>query len=152
MADKDVEVKTHTALHVVKVAVQKVLGAKLTTGVYVNGSDGRLVIAFSRKPTDEEIARIEKEANECIVRNQEVRISEMNRKEAEQRFGDAIYDAFPVPAHITKLKIAHIEGWNINCCNKDHTNTTGEIGKIKVDDFRFRGAKGILEISFKVQY
>jgi len=150
MVDKDIEVKTHTALHVVKGATQKVLGAKLTTGVYVNGSNGRLVVALSRKPTDDEIERIEKEANECINRNQEIRIFEMDRKEAEQKFGDIIYDAFPVPAHITMLKIVYIEGWNINCCNKNHTQTTGEVGKIKVDDFRFRGAKGILEISFKV--
>jgi alanyl-tRNA synthetase len=150
MAGEDVEVKTHTALHVLKGAVQKVLGAKLTTGVYVNGNDGRLTVQFNRKPTVEEISRIENEANACVKRNQEVNVFEMDRKEAELKFGDIIYDAFPVPSHITRLKIAHIEGWNINCCNKTHTRTTGEVGKIKIDDFRFRPAKGILEISFKV--
>ena len=35
-----VEVRTHTALHVVKGAVVKVLGAKWTAGVYVKGSHG----------------------------------------------------------------------------------------------------------------
>ncbi len=150
MADEDIEVKTHTALHVVKGAVQKVLGAKLTTSVYVNGKDGRLAVQFNRRPNSKEITRVENEANECIKRSHKVKVIEMERKEAEQTFGDIIYDVFPVPANITKLKISEIEGWNINCCNKIHTKTTGEVGRIKIDEFRFRNAKGILEISFKV--
>lgn len=150
MMQTDVEVRTHTALHILKGAVQKVLCAELTTGVYVSGESGRLSVQFNRKPTDEEIQRIENEANECVKRNEDVKILEMNRQEAEQKFGNAIYDAFPVPAHITKLKIAHIEGWNINCCNKEHTKTTGEIGKIKINHWRFRESKKTLEISFKI--
>jgi alanyl-tRNA synthetase len=44
MAMIPVEVRTHTALHVVKGAVVKVLGreAKWTASVYVNGNHGRL--------------------------------------------------------------------------------------------------------------
>jgi len=49
------EVKAHAALHVVKGAVRKVLGAKWTASVHVSGSHGRLTVQFNRKPTDEEI-------------------------------------------------------------------------------------------------
>lgn len=144
------EVRTHTALHILKGAVQKVLGAELTTNVYVSGGSGRLSVQFNRKPTEEEIAKVETEANECVKRNEEVKMLEMERAEAEQKFGNVIYDAFPIPAHVTKLKIANIEGWNINCCNKEHTKRTGEVGIIKINHWRFRESKQELEISFKV--
>lgn len=145
------EAKTHTALHILKGAVQKVLGARWTAGVYVQATDGRLTVQFDRKPTDDEMKRVEEEANRCIQRNQRVHIFEMERQEAERRFGDLIYDVFPVPAHITRLTIAQIEGWNINCCNKQHTMTTGEAGAIRLRDWRFRPNKQLLEISFSVQ-
>jgi alanyl-tRNA synthetase len=52
------EVRTHSALHVVKGAAQKVLGAKWTASVYASGSHGRLTVQFDSKPTEEEVARI----------------------------------------------------------------------------------------------
>ncbi|MBS3052512.1 MAG: hypothetical protein J4428_04035 [Candidatus Aenigmarchaeota archaeon] len=144
------ETKTHTALHIVKGATQKVLGTVLTTSVYVDDSNGRLTVQCGNKPTNEEIQRIELEANNCINENNEVKILEIDRKEAEDIFGNIIYDVFPVPSHITKLKILEIENWNINCCNKEHTRTTREVGKIEIDKIRFRDVKQLLEISFKV--
>ncbi len=61
----DVEVRTHTALHVVKGAVVKVLGegAKWTASTYVKGNRGVPTVKFDRKPTPEEIAEIERLAN-----------------------------------------------------------------------------------------
>lgn len=145
-----IEARTHTALHVVKGAAQKVLGTNLTTGVYVNGSDGRLAVQCTKKPADDEIKRVELEANNCIGENKEVKIFEMERKDAEGKFGNEMYDAFPLPVHIIQLKMVQIADWNLNCCNKEHTKTTGDIGKIVIDSVRFRGNKQLLEISFKV--
>ncbi len=143
------ERKTHTALHIVKGAAQKILGTVLTTSVYVDDSNGRLTVHCNKKPTDQEIRQIELEANNCINDNKEVKVLEMDRREAEEVFGNIIYDIFPVPSHITKLKILQIENWNINCCNKEHTRTTGDVGKIEIDKIRFRDVKQLLEISFK---
>jgi hypothetical protein len=39
------------------------LGAKWTASVYVKGSHGRLVVKYHRKPTQEEMERVEDEAN-----------------------------------------------------------------------------------------
>ena len=146
------KVKTHTALHVLKGAVVKVLGeeAKWTASVYVNGKHGRLTVKFNRKPTKEEIKEIERLANEKIRENVSVEVYELPRDEAEKRFGKEIYDLFPLPEEIRTLKVVVIEGWNINACNKEHTKTTGEIGQIKIRKVRFRKAKELLEISFDV--
>jgi len=146
------EVKTHTALHVLKGAVVKVLGeeAKWTASVYVSGKHGRLTVKFNRKPTKEEIKEIERLANEKIRENVSVEVYELPRDDAEKRFGKEIYDLFPLPEEIRTLKVVVIEGWNINACNKEHTKTTGEIGQIKIRKVRFRKAKELLEISFDV--
>ena len=146
------EVKTHTALHVLKGAVVKVLGeeAKWTASVYVSGKHGRLTVKFNRKPTKEEIKEIERLANEKIRENVSVEVYELPRDDAEKRFGKEIYDLFPLPEEIRTLKVVVIEGWNIKACKKEHTKTTGEIGQLKIRKVRFRKSKGLLEISFDV--
>lgn len=146
------EVKTHTALHVLKGAVVKVLGedAKWTASVYVNGNHGRLTVKFNRKPAEEEIKEIERLTNEKIKENAPIRIYELQREEAEKKFGEDMYDLFPIPEEVRTLRVVVIEGWNVNACNKEHTKTTGEIGEIKIRKVRFRKSKELLEISFDV--
>jgi alanyl-tRNA synthetase len=75
----------------------------------------------------------------------------MNRKDAEEKFGNAIYDKFKVPEEIQNLKILLIENWNVNACAKEHTKTTGEVGKIQITKCKFRNGKGQLEVSFLVE-
>ncbi|NJE76429.1 alanyl-tRNA editing protein [Thermococcus sp. ES12] len=147
-----VEVRTHTALHVVKGAVVKVLGdgAKWTASVYVDGNHGRLAVKFDRKPTPEEIAEIERLANGKVRENVPIEVYELPREEAEKRFGEDMYDLFPIPPEVKTLKVVVIENWNVNACNKEHTKTTGEIGEIKIRKVRFRKSKELLEISFDV--
>jgi alanyl-tRNA synthetase len=142
------EVRTHSAVHVVKGAVQKVIGAKWTSSVFVSGSHGRLTVRFDRNPTDEEMARIEQEANAKIAEGAEVLEFEMEKDEAEGHFGDQMYDLFPLPSGVTILKIVRIPDWNINCCNHGHVDSTSEIGGIRIGKPRFRNAKGELEIDF----
>src|SRR3989344_1474153 len=124
--------KIDSALHILKGAVQKVLGAELTTNVYEEGNKGRLTVEFNKKPSIEETKEIE-------------------RNEAEKKFGSIIYDKFPVPKHIKKLKIIKINDWNVNCCIGNHVKFTSEIGKLKVNKIRFRNTRNELEISFSVE-
>ena len=142
------ELRAHSAVHVVKGAVQKVLGAKWTASVYVSGSHGRLTVQFDRRPTDDEIGRIEDEANRKIAEGAEVLEFEMEKQEAEGHFGESIYDLFPLPNGVTILKIVRIPDWNINCCNQGHVDSTAEIGRVKLGKPRFRNSRRELEIEF----
>ncbi|MDG6953823.1 MAG: alanyl-tRNA editing protein [Nitrososphaerota archaeon] len=142
------ELRTHSAVHVLKGAAQKVLGAKWTASVYVSGKHGRLTLQFERKPTDEELATIERLANEKVAEGAEVLEFEMERHEAEGHFGDAIYDLFPVPPQVTLLKIVRIPDWNINCCNEAHVDSTLQIGRVALGKARFRNSKRELELDF----
>ncbi len=144
------ETRTHSAVHVLKGAVQRVIGARWTSSVYVSGAHGRLTVQFDRKPTDEEMARIEQAANEKVAEGAEMLEFEMEKHEAEGHFGDAIYDLFPVPSGVTLLKIVRIPEWNINCCNQSHVENTLQVGKIKLGKARFRNSKRELEIEFDV--
>ncbi|WP_297489801.1 alanyl-tRNA editing protein [Thermococcus sp.] len=146
------EVRTHTALHVVKGAVVKVLGegAKWTASTHVKGNRAILTVKFERKPAPEEVREIERLANEKIMENAPVKVYELPREEAEKRFGEDMYDLFPVPSEVKTLKVVVIEGWNVNACREEHTKTTGEIGEVRIRKTRFRKSKGLLEISFDV--
>ncbi|MDG6901795.1 MAG: alanyl-tRNA editing protein [Nitrososphaerota archaeon] len=146
----DEEVRAHTAVHVVKGAVQSVLGAKWTASVHVSGNHGRLVVQSDRAPTPQELDRIEATANEKVAENADVLEFEMERQEAEGHFGDSIYDLFPVPVEVTLLKIVRIPDWNINCCNERHVDSTSEIGRIKLGKPRFRNSKRELEVEFEL--
>ncbi len=144
------EDRTHTALHVLKGAAANILGIKWTKGVSVKGNHGRLTLQFDRKPTEEEILRIQEEANRKIREDIPIRVLEMDRNEAEELWGDLIYDVFLIPESIRRLQICHIENWNVNACNKKHTGSTGEIGELKISKTRYRIAKQVLEISYDI--
>ncbi len=146
-----IEERTHTALHVLKGAAVKVLGAKWTAGVHVKGSHGRLTLQFDRKPTAEEVTRIEELANSKIRDGAPVDVTDMERTEAEELWGDAIYDLFPIPPSVTRLTILRIPDWNVNACNRQHTPTTAEIGCLTITKTRHRATKRLLEISYDIQ-
>lgn len=146
----DVEVRTHTAIHIVKGAIYKVLGAQWSTSSGVDGAHGRIAVQFDRKPTEDEVRRIEELVNIMILKGQPIEILHMSREEAENRWGDLIYDVFPVPEHVTELRILHLPGWNVNTCSMEHTKTTKEIGKLRITKNRFRKNKQLLEISFDI--
>ena len=145
------EAKSHTAIHIVKGAAVKILGVKWSASAYSNDSHGGLAVQIDRKPTDEEIKLIEDEANKVIKNDQKIEIHVISKKDAEARWGDNIYDLFPIPPELTMLTIFHLPGWNVNTCGKHHTETTGEIGKIKIVIWRFRAQKQLLELSFDVE-
>jgi len=148
-----IEIRTHTALHVVKGAIVNVLGedAKWSTSAGVNGSHGRIAVEFNRKPTDQEIAEIQRKVDEKIAEDAKIEIHELSRKDAETRWGDWIYDKFPLPESIQQLSVFYLPDWNVNACNKRHTETTGQVGSIKITKTRYRNSKQVLEVSYEVE-
>ena len=152
------EVRTHTALHILKGAVVKVLGeeAMWTASTYVKGKHGRLTVKYNRKPSPEEIKAIEELANKKIEEGLRIEVKVMPREEAEKTYGNIIYDLFPVPSEVKTLYITIVydtDGsiWNINACNKEHTPSSKCIGRIKLGKPRFRKLKQLLELPFDIE-
>lgn len=142
--------KIDSALHVLKGAVKRVLNTPLTTSVYAEENDGRLTVEFDGNLTEQQMTEIERLTNEKIQENVPIKMFPMDRAEAEQTFGNDIYDKFPVPSHVQRLTITEIEDWNINCCLGPHVASTAEIGQIKILKYRPRPNRKELEISFEV--
>jgi alanyl-tRNA synthetase len=147
-----IEERCHTALHIVKGAIVKVLGpdAKWSTSANIEGSHGRIAVEFNRKPTDEELAQIQEKVDEKIAEDATIKIHNMSRRDAEARWGDWIYDKFPLPESIQQLSIFYLPDWNVNACNKKHTETTGMVGKIQITKTRYRNSKNVLEVSYDI--
>ncbi len=142
--------KVDSVLHVLKGAVQKVLNLSLTTSVYAEENKGCLTVECEIKPTKQQIEEIERLSNEKIQENVPIRMYEIERTEAEKKYGNIIYDKFPVPAHIKMLCITEISNWNVNCCLGPHCKLTGEIGKLHILRYRARLNRKTLEISFEL--
>jgi alanyl-tRNA synthetase len=144
------EARTHSAVHVLKGALIDVLAVGPTASVRVSGSGGRLTVTFERKPTGEELKLVEQRANAKVAENAELAEFEMDREEAEGHFGRTIYDLFPIPEGVRRLRLVRIPDWEINCCAEKHVGSTSEIGRMKIVGARFRNSKKLLEIEFLV--
>ncbi|MCG3109677.1 Alanyl-tRNA editing protein AlaX-S [Metallosphaera sp. J1] len=134
----------------VKGALQSVLNTKITYSTYVKENHGRITVILERKPTDQEMDNVFREANRIVNEGLPILREVVPRGEAERIYGNDIYDYFPVPPEVRELVIVKIPGWNINACAKDHTPTTREIGTIRQDYWRFRQSKRLLEVAFDV--
>ncbi|MGA1873027.1 MAG: alanyl-tRNA editing protein [Thermoplasmatota archaeon] len=144
--NKDVD----SALHVLKGAVQDVLGATLTTSVFADDLKGRLTVEMEYRPADDDMERVEESANDKIGENVPIEMFDMDREEAEMEYGDSIYDKFPVPDGIKLLTLTMIRDWNINCCRGPHHRRTGSVPRISISRWRHRPSRRELEISFEL--
>jgi alanyl-tRNA synthetase len=129
-----------------------VLRSGPTASVHVGiGGNGRLTVMLDRKPTEEEMRLVERSANEKVSEDAELVEFEMERQEAEGHFGKGMYDLFPIPEDVKRLKLVRILDWEINCCAEAHVQTTREIGRgIVLEGVRYRNAKKMLEVEFRL--
>ena len=134
----DGEVRAHSAIHVLKGAVTKILGPKRFTYAQIwGGRSGILKAKSDAPPTAQEISKIEVAANNKVSEDSELLDFEMDRQEAEGHFGTGIYDLGPAPEAGGLLHIVRIEDWDVSCCSMSHVGSTGSIGAMKIDGARF---------------
>ena len=140
------EVRSHSAMHVLKGAVTKVLGPRR----FVFGEDGVLKFKSERPPTPQELGRIGAAANRKIAEDAEVLEFEMDRQEAEGHFGTGIYELSPAPGPGDLLRIVRIHDWEASCCPREHVESTGSIGAIRIDGATFDDAAKEAAIRFHI--
>lgn len=121
----------HTATHVVLAAAKKLLGDHVwQAGAEKTPQKARLDITHYKPLTAEEIRKIEDMANSVINDRRPVRPFEINRVEAEMRYGVSIYEG-GVP-NKANIRLLEIEGWDVESCGGTHVWNTGDIGAIKI--------------------
>jgi len=138
------EVRAHSAAHVLKGAVVKVLGPRRFTF----SQTGLLKVKSDAVPTEQEISKIEVAANNKVAEDAEMLEFSMDRQEAEGHFGEGLFDLCPAPEGGELLNIVRIPDWDASCCTQKHVESTVSIGAIRVDGAVFDAVRNEVELRF----
>jgi misacylated tRNA(Ala) deacylase len=130
--------RTHTALHVLCGVVFRDYGA-LVTGGDMEPLAGRMDFEFERMQADL-VHEIESAVNREIEKAHEVRVKILPRQEAFQ-IPDLIRTKINLlPGGITQVRTVEIVGLDLQADGGTHVMNTVEVGKIKVTDYKSKGA------------
>ncbi len=130
--------QTHSALHVLCGVVYRDYGA-LVTGGNMDLSQGRMDFEFATM-RGELVAEIEARCNEEIRAARDVRVKILPREEAFQ-IPDLIRTKINLlPEGIKEVRTVEIVGLDLQADGGTHVANTREIGKIRVSDYKSKGA------------
>lgn len=121
----------HTITHVFNQLMRLNLGKhawQAGTAKFVDKA--RLDMTHFDTLTQEQLQKLEKEANEIIKKNLKVTSSFVPRTEAETKYGFTMYQGPVVPGK--ELRIINIEGFDVEACGGTHVHSTGEIEAVKI--------------------
>ncbi len=127
----------HTATHLVSAAARKVLGKHAwQEGAKKSEDKAHIDIAHYERLSDKQVKEIENTANAFITNGIKVSVKELERSEAEGRFGFSIYQGHGVPSG--KLRIVEVDDLNgrlidAEACGGLHlAGMESDVGLIKI--------------------
>ena len=130
--------RTHTALHVLCGTIFRDYGA-LVTGGEMEPLKGRLDFEFETL-RGELVREIEAAINKEVEAGREIRIKILPRQEAFQ-IPDLIRTKINLlPEGITHVRTVEIVGLDLQADGGTHVRNTNEVGKIRVADYKSKGA------------
>ncbi len=130
--------QTHTALHILCGVVYRDYGA-LVTGGNMDPGQGRMDFEFATMH-GELVAEIEAKCNAEIKAARDVRVKILPREEAFQ-IPDLIRTKINLlPEGIKEVRTVEIVGLDLQADGGTHVANTREVGKIKVTDYKSKGA------------
>ncbi len=123
--------KHHTSTHIINAAARKVLGSHINqAGAKKDIDYATIDLTHYQSIADEELEKIEKEANKLVKESIQVQSNFVPRTEAEQTYGMNIYQGGAVPGKL--LRIVNIGGIDVEACGGTHLKNTSEAGEIKI--------------------
>jgi misacylated tRNA(Ala) deacylase len=130
--------RTHTALHVLCGVVFRDYGA-LVTGGDMEPLQGRMDFEFERMQK-ELVQAIEEAVNMEVAAGHEIRVAILPREEAFQ-IPDLIRTKINLlPEGIPRVRTVQIVGLDLQADGGTHVRNTTEIGRIRVVDYKSKGA------------
>ncbi|HKJ59191.1 MAG TPA: alanyl-tRNA editing protein, partial [Halobacteriales archaeon] len=88
---------------------------------------------------DDDLARIERLANEAISADYPVTKEERPRPEVEAETDEGRSLLHLIPDHVDPLRVVEIEGYDLCPCGGTHVDRLGEIGRIEIIDRTSKG-------------
>ena len=136
----------HTATHIVNAAAKRVLGNHINqAGAKKTEEKAHLDVTHFRNISEEELEKINKEANKIIKEAVPVRSSFMSRSSAEKKYGMGLYQGGAVPGK--EIRVVEIPEVDVEACGGTHLKNTQEAEEIKI----LKSSKiqdGIVRITF----
>ncbi len=129
--------RMHTAQHIVSGVVFDRFSAR-TVGNQLYHDRAR-VDFHPIKFTPEQLAIIEKEANEIIGRNLDVRLYQEQRSDLEQRVNEERCNLDLIPKSVSELRVIEVTGFDICPCAGTHVRNTNELGKVHILECESKG-------------
>lgn len=126
---KEETIKLHTATHLLQAALRKVLGDKVAQrGSNITPERLRFDFSFGRKPTEEELKKVEDAVNENIKKGIPVKREEMSLGDARKKGAIALFEG----RYDTILSVYSIRNVSKEVCTGPHVGNTKELGKFKI--------------------
>jgi misacylated tRNA(Ala) deacylase len=124
--------RLHTAQHVVSRVVLDAFGAA-TVG---NGlsTDGGWVDFEGADFDADDVATVERLANDAIDRDLAVHKAERPRSAVEDAVPDGRAQLDLIPDHVDPMRVVEIEGFDVCPCGGTHVGRLGEIGAVSITD------------------
>lgn len=121
----------HTAVHIVGGAARLLLGPHVyQAGANKNVEGARLDITHYRRLTDQDLEAIEVLSNNVLNQVQRTEKMELNRKEADAKFGFDLYQGGAPKG--AEVKIIRIGEHDIQACGGTHHDEPSKIGSIRI--------------------
>lgn len=121
----------HTATHLLNAMCRKVLGPHIwQAGAQKSPEKAHLDVTHYKKITPEQAKQIEELVEQHVQAKIPVNKFEMDRTQAEQKYGFRLYQGGFVPGKV--LRLVEIAGIDIQACGGTHINNTEEIGFFKI--------------------
>ncbi len=121
--------RNHTATHILQAALREVLGNHVAQqGSLVNESKLRFDFTHFKGLSQEEIARVEEVANNCISKNYTVDAQEMALKDAKKAGALAFFEE----KYGENVRVVEIGSISKELCGGTHLTNIKQIGLIKI--------------------
>ncbi|MEK6961077.1 MAG: alanine--tRNA ligase [Nanoarchaeota archaeon] len=121
----------HTATHILNAAARRILGNHINqAGAKKSVDKAHLDITHYESLTDDQLHKIEDEANKIIKEDIPVHKSLVPRDKAEKEYGMAIYQGGAVPGKA--IRIVAIPEVDVEACGGTHLDSTKEAQEIKI--------------------
>lgn len=145
------------AIRVVKGAATRVLGIDMggsTVRATPKYNKATLILSMDKEISKDQLGKIQEESRFVINDDRPIYVFEISRKDAEDRFGNIMYDKMTPPDKVTSLKICCIDRYALNCLDPRHpdpSNFTSEIGRLTMGNAKFNTKKQEVTISFSIE-
>jgi alanyl-tRNA synthetase len=121
----------HTAVHIVGGAARRVLGPHIyQAGANKSVDMARLDITHFHRLTRADLDAIEALANEVLGQVQRTEKTELNRKDADKKYGFDLYQGGAPKG--SSIRILRIADHDIQACGGTHHDEPGQIGSIRI--------------------